>query len=720
MNARHEAGREFGLFALLDLDAPGLERAKEAVRSERYDDAYAALHRHMANRTSPTFSIRDEDKAEIAAYVKQRCTSELDEVMRTADEVVRQTFVFRFPWDMERTHIPVSFDGSIDWEHVPFQDVEWAYMLNRHRYWIALGQAYALTGDERYAETFCRQLEHWIDRNPVPAAPTSETKTWRSIEAGLRCSNWIKAFRYVKDSPHMTPRLAARMLLSLHEHAQYIAAAYSGWKRISNWGVLENSGLFELSLFVPEFAEAAQWRRLSMDRLRETALVQVMEDGVHWEQSPTYHHEVLLCYLDVLLAARNNGIEADPAVTETVRRMCEASLYWAKPNHRQPMLGDSDNSDVRSILTAAAIFFRDSTFRFGGNDEVDFDNAWQFGTEGIRIYESMPARTPSQTSYPFEYSGNYVMRSGWSEQDAYLHFHCGHLGGGHGHADMLHIDIHAYGRDLLTDLGRYSYSDHTPLRRELKRCGAHNTTVVDGIDFTEIVDTWQFGRIAKPAGRRWISTPGFDYAEASHDGYRHLDDPVYPLRRILFVKPHYWVLIDSFAAKREHTYTQYFHFAPGSVRIDPATQICQTEHASGANLCVIPVQSQELQADIGEGVVSYEYNRTEPNRYASYSRTGTGPVSIMQVLYPQRPGETGFPEVEKVPVTRYTGEPADDAYAEACKIRMPGSDEEHIVVVCHQTPSRHIDSVVVEGVQIFGEVVLVTVSEGRKRATVVK
>lgn len=724
MSANTNYRKNCGIADVFNLDYPGLEQVKEAVLLERYEDACVALQQHFASRTSPRLFVRDGEKAEMIAYVKRCCPSELNEVMTVADEVVHQTFVFRFPWDMERTNVPVTFDGPIDWHHVPSKDVEWAYMLNRHRYWIALGQAYLFTEDEKYAETFCRQLEDWIDRNPVPLEPTTETLTWRSIEAGLRCANWIKTFQYVKDSRSMTPRLVTKMLMSLHEHAHYIASAFSGWKNISNWGVLENNGLFEAAVFAPEFKQASQWRRLSMDRLKETASIQVMKDGIHWEQSPTYHHEVLNCYLDHFILARNNQIDIDKTLTETVRNMTYASLYWAKPNHMQPMLGDSDNSDIRTIMTAAAILFHDSTLRFGGNAQVDYDNVWQFGVEGIQTYEELTARFPAQTSYPFEHSGHYVMRSGWSEQDLYLYFHCGHLGGGHGHADMLHIDIHAYGKDLLTDLGRYNYGDHTPLRQALKQCDAHNTAVVDGIDFTEIIDTWQFGRIAKPSGSKWISGAGFDYVEASHDGYRHLDDPVYPLRRIVFLKPYCWVLVDSFTCEQEHTFTQFFHFAPGAVGLDRETRICQTENVNEANLCIIPLHPEELQAEIHGGVISYEYNRVDPNRFVTYTRSGAGLVSMMNILVPQRPGETARRLiVEKVSVTHYTGEPADDKYVEACKISIAGSNdevEELILVVCHQAPSRHNDSYVVEGVQIFAEVALISTIGGMKVMNIIK
>ncbi|MFR3753079.1 MAG: heparinase II/III family protein [Enterocloster sp.] len=37
---------------------------------------------------------------------------------------------------------------------MPEGDPEFIYQFNRHRYWICLGQAYALTGDGKYAECF--------------------------------------------------------------------------------------------------------------------------------------------------------------------------------------------------------------------------------------------------------------------------------------------------------------------------------------------------------------------------------------------------------------------------------------------------------------------------------------------------------------------------------------------------------------------------------------
>ncbi|MEK4878137.1 MULTISPECIES: alginate lyase family protein [Paenibacillus] len=708
------------VFALLDLELPALALVKNALSQARQDDALTELHRYLTRRSMPGWRIEDNRKQQLIDYVRLYCADELEAVMKTADEVVEQTFLFRFPWDMERSRIPVTFEEEIDWRHVPDKDVEWAYMLNRHRYWVALGQAYAITGKEDYARAFCCQLEDWINRNPVPDKPTNDSLTWRTIEAGLRCANWIKALSYIQDSPLLTPTLLAKVMISLHEHGQYLALSFTGWKKISNWGVLETCGLFQTALYFPEFTSANNWRQLSKERLGETARIQIMADGIHWEQSPTYHHEVLVCFLDCIRLARLNGLELQEEFQQKVQQMAVASLYWAKPNHRQPMLGDSDDSDIRSLLTYAGWLFQDAVLRFGGYDQMDYDNAWLFGINGVEGYERLTAELPPNLSHAYAHSGHYVMRTGWDEQDLYLYFHCGPLGGGHGHADLLHFDLYAYGRDLLTDLGRYNYSDHTPLRKALKESAAHNTTTVDGIGFTEVTDTWSFSQIAKPTGCQWISHPDFDYVEGSHDGYRHWDDPVYPLRRILFIKPFYWFLVDSFSSRQEHTFSQHFHFAPGTVQMEDGTLICRTKNEREANLCILPVHVDGLQGRVDAGVISREYNLLEPNQYAVYSRKGKGTVSIMQVLYPQPAGELFCPLVEQVPIYRHTGELVAAAQAEACRIIFPERDEEHIIVISHEIPSSHLDSYVVEDVQIFGEVVLIVSADGQKKVTVIR
>lgn len=709
----------------MDLNRPHLQPVLQVLRGCGEQKALMALKQIYENRTCPKLYFCDEDKDDIAAYVKQHCPDELKLVMQTAEEITSRIFTFRFPWDMERSNQSVRFEEEIRWDHIPSGDPEWTYMLNRHRYWVALGQAYAITGDEKYAEVVCRQMESWIDYNPVPPAAGAQSHAWRSIDAGIRSENWVKTYSYIKNSPHFSPDLFLKMLKSLFEHAEFIAAhPCTGWKRISNWSVLENRGLHALSLFMNDWKKAEDWRQESTRRLRETALLQVQKDGMHWEQSPQYHSEVLHCYMDYLLLTRNNQLEPDSAIVQTVKNMLQANLYIAKPNHHQPMQGDSDDNDLRETLTTGAILFEDAELKFGGLPELSFDHLWMFGMEAVVLYGKLDSKEPEHTSRAFVHTGNFVMRSGWSEQDTYLYFHCGFLGGGHGHADMLHFELHAFGRDLLVDAGRYNYGDHTPLRRELKQCSAHNTTMVDGEDFTEYIDSWTNGRIAEPRDVFWQSEPGFDYVQGSHTGYQHLPDPVTPLRRILFIKPDLWLICDSFECTDVHTFEQHFHFRTGDIRIDSDRFIAVTEEKYGANIGIIPIHPERMSCEARDSVISPEYNLIEPNRAVTYRRKQSGFTSMLQVLYPLREHGGDLPKVEAVEVMTYTGMQVTDETAEAVRIvfdqQHPRAGEEHLVLVCHRKPGRHIESYVVDGTQVFGEVVWIARDGVKEIVNVIK
>lgn len=692
------------IFHILDLDYPGLEKVKIAYAEGRERDAFIEIKKYFSEQKRLSLFIEDDENTKLVSLIKNQYKCEAERVIERANQVVQQSFVFQEAWDMERTNIPVTFDKAIEWDYVPYEDQEWAYMLNRHRYWITLGQAFLLTKNEIYLHAYSRQIGDWILSNPTPSSMETNLITWRTIEAGIRCSNWINTLPYFID--RLEPELFTRILVSVYEQMEYLIPGYDRWRAVSNWGVLENHGLFKVALTFPEFKNSDQWMTLSIERLKETAFLQVMKDGIHWEQSPMYHNEVLLSYLDVIYLSNKHKVSLSPIIVDIAQKMAFADLFMAKPNHCQPMKGDSDNFDLRDVLTMSSIIFKDGVLKTGGYERIDYQNLWNFGIEGKQIYESIEPIEPASASASFEHSGNFFMRSGWNKEDLYLFFHCGQLGGGHGHADLLHFDIHAYGKDLLTDQGRYNYSDSCELRKQLKQGSAHNTTLVDNIDFTEYIDTWSYGRVANPTATKWITDDLYDYVEGSHNGYWHLEDPVHVQRRILFVKPYYWVLLDEFFCKGQHSFSQFFHFPPGKVEVNHMTKNVSTLFEDEANLHIFPI-TENVEVQLKKGFISYEYNAAEENFYTEYSLVSKGFTPIMHVLFPQRSNNDSIPVISKVDILNIAGDLVLDNEALACKILFPDSSIEHIIVICFKPPSHHSMSYIVDGTQIFSEVTLI-------------
>ncbi len=90
-----------------------------------------------------------DDRAAAAEYIRTNCKEDLDQVLRIADLAAENKFLFQLRWDLEQTVAPEVFDGAIDWLRQPGDDPEFIYAFNRMRFWICLGQAYAVTGDEK-------------------------------------------------------------------------------------------------------------------------------------------------------------------------------------------------------------------------------------------------------------------------------------------------------------------------------------------------------------------------------------------------------------------------------------------------------------------------------------------------------------------------------------------------------------------------------------------
>ena len=108
-------------------------------------------------------------------------------LIETADMLCCNTFIFNHKWDMEVCKTPVTFDDNIKWNHIPFNDPEWTFMMNRHKFWTFLAKAYHLTKDQKYLDTFIRQINSWIDSVDIFSEEYKDCS--RTIEMWLRCIN---------------------------------------------------------------------------------------------------------------------------------------------------------------------------------------------------------------------------------------------------------------------------------------------------------------------------------------------------------------------------------------------------------------------------------------------------------------------------------------------------------------------------------------------------
>ncbi|MBL4746404.1 MAG: alginate lyase family protein [Flavobacteriaceae bacterium] len=642
--------------------------------------------------------------------IRQLSKTHKKEALKTienADRILKNTFVFRHHWAMERTHIPHTFKEDINWSAKPNGDEEWCYMLNRHRYLIDLGQAYALTGDEKYAEKLVAILSDWILNNP--REERFKSISWRRIEAGIRAENWIKGFEYVKNSPHISPQFFELFINSLYQHGVFLAHTFSDFSKTSNWGVIEFQGLFNLSLFLEEFSTATTWRSTALQNLSTCIDLQILADGTQWEQSPMYHNEVFHSYINILLLANRFSIPLPENIVQKTRAMAYANIAWQKPNYKQPMLGDSDDTDIRDFITLAAILFNDPVLKSRGFENIDYESLFIVDARQKKAYQSLHTKPVDFTSIYQESSGDFYMRSSWESNANYASFHLKKLGGGHGHDNLLHFTIFANGRDYLVDPGRYTYIDNA-WRKYFKSSVNHNSLEVDGLPNSIYKDSWS-NSFEATSGNQFIkTTPLFDYAEASNYAYQRLDDPVTVKRRLLYLKPDVWLLVDSFKAKKAHTYSQHFIFPNDKITINDAG--IQTTYQSN-NLRIQPLENVDIT--LRDAWFSSEYNLKTASKKALFSIDKTGSTSLITLLY--------FPENTKITykyIPVYSRRDVLIPPADVTAIALTINAKKYQLVIVHQQSAPANTFYKVDGVLVRGEVILIDKNKKTNMITRIK
>ena len=248
------------------------------------------------------------------------------------------------------------------------------------------------------------------------------------------------------------------------------------------------------------------------------------------------------------------------------------------------------------------------------------------------------------------------MRSSWEADAVFALLDSGPFGYGHQHEDKLTFVLYAYGRQLILDPGNYSY-DRSKWRRYVLGTHGHNTVMVDGEGQhrrgNRATYVWpKPWDTPRPAGDDtvWFSDGTADYVCGSYrDGYgKRAAQKVVHTRAMLFVKPEYFVILDTVAPAndKEHEYTSLFHLDAEEANLDPATLRVSTSVPGKANVHILPAPFPGLAGRVAKGVEDpvqgWANGPWRPVPTAVYTLKGAGETHWVTVVYPT-PADTACP-----------------------------------------------------------------------------
>jgi heparinase II/III-like protein len=642
--------------------------------SERGPEALSRFARNCEERF-----FRGPSDPRLSAVLAIQAADHCRELVASADQICRARFDLLGYRALDFGHPPSWNLDPISGLRAPF--IHWSRLdpldygtvgdskviweLNRHQWLVHLGQAYRLTRDEQYAEALVRYLDSWLHDNP-----TGMGINWTSsLEISFRLIAWCWSLALIRDSQALTPPRFADLLGAVEAHATHVERYLSHYFSPNTHLTGEALGLLYAGVVFPDFQRAGRWRSLAMNILEKESERQILSDGVYFELSTCYQRYTVDIYLHFLMLASRAGLEVPSIVTERVRSMLDVLVTLRHPDGSMPSIGDADGGwvlplsrtapeDFRAMFSTAAVLFKEPVYARAAQ-ELAPDTLWLLGTSAADVFRDLQRTLPaSDTCRVFAVGGFVVMRSGWDEDSHSMIFDTGPLGcpvtAGHGHADLLSIHCCVFGRPYVVDAGTCCYTPNQELRDFSRGTAAHSTIVVDGK--SQAAPAGPFAWQSRSAAHllRWVSDETLAYADAEHDGYSGLPDPVFHRRRVIFVKPRYWIVVDDLTGEGSHRIDIRFQFAPMDVRIDNAAWVRATLD-SRHGLLLRTFASTPVTGDIRvgcrtplEGWVSPNYGQLEPAPVLVYTATAPLPVRAVTLLWPSADVHVETPSVELI------------------------------------------------------------------------
>ena len=353
-------------------------------------------------------------------------------------------------------------------------------------------------------------IEDWIKNNPYKKK-YSWRYSWNSYALSIRILNWIDYILSIKNKNNKNESLTS-IQYSCLEQLNYLSNNLEFDIR-GNHIIKNVRSLLRGATYFSE-KESINWIKKSLRILKVELDFQILEDGMHFELSPSYHLIVLEDFI-------------------CIRR----SLNFLKekyPNKISKEIIDNLNSKILKMSKIIYLITHCdnliSLFGDGGLNMANHPKLILKKVESENIFRQ-EENVNNFGSWELKNSGYY----GFKTNKSSFIFDCGYACPdslpAHGHADTLSFEWSLYGKRLIVDPGTFEY--HPGYKRNYsKATSSHNTLNINGLDQSEFWSSFRAGRRAIPIIiKKNLQKKSFRMI-ASHDGYNNLKNKPTHIRDI--------------------------------------------------------------------------------------------------------------------------------------------------------------------------------------------
>ena len=296
------------LFAVINLDYPGLEKAKEFYNSGKYYYAVNELLEYYRNRTSV-----------INPNIQLMNTPITASELNIADQALENRFYVRGfaerVEDGKEIYYSFTKDNKIDWSFIPSKvtDQEFKYQIHRHQWMLPQAKAYRTSRDEKYAESWINVYSDWLKTFPYEEGTTFPEEggkendvdyQWKGLQVAERVISQIDIMTYFIQSKNFTPEWLSVFLTAFAKEVECIRLNYY---KEGNILVTQAQAVAMAGILMPEFKNANEWLSEGSQKLGEQIDKQFLADGVHYEFDISYHVGAISDFYETYRVAQLNN-----------------------------------------------------------------------------------------------------------------------------------------------------------------------------------------------------------------------------------------------------------------------------------------------------------------------------------------------------------------------------------------------------------------------------
>lgn len=479
--------------------------------------------------TKGDFVINSNYKFKSKMYVVEN-----NDNILASNKIVNNEFTFL-------NNLTYKFEGAIDWNINPFSYRLWNFNLNYFDYLDILYNSYILTKDTKYLIKGLNLIVNWIEKNKQ-----YNVNTWDPYVVSKRLVNFINFIAVTKEICKV--KNIDEINKSIYVQAKYLSNNIEYYLD-ANHVIMDGKGL----IFGGVYLNDETLLKKGINILQEEYERQVLDDGGHYERSPSYQVEVLSHYIECYIVLIKNAF--DKIGNNLIEQIENMSIYLNNiimPDGNIPLLNDSsldypfkadDLLQVSSVILDKRLFFSDKLSEYAGSI---LDNY------GVRKFEKLSTLKiyADKSNVGLKDTGYYIINDIVNGEQLYMLFDCGDCGPdcnlGHAHADSLNILLGIDEKELLIDAGTFTYKvgdDRNYYRSTL----AHNTITIDNKNSSDIWSGFRVGKRAKSFVKKYMENEEYVYICTYHDGYSKMlrKDKVTHKRELIYIKGKGIFIVDS-------------------------------------------------------------------------------------------------------------------------------------------------------------------------------